>query len=59
MGLHSVASVCGVYTQNYEVFGLCPSPGVLKNTREQNVSETESVSVLRLLGGRHLLCWFR
>jgi hypothetical protein len=33
-------------TQNYWVFGLCPSPGILE-TRKHNVSETGSVSVLR------------
>jgi hypothetical protein len=32
--------------QNYWVFGLDPSSGILK-TREHNVSETASVSVLR------------
>jgi hypothetical protein len=34
---------------------LCPSSGIVK-TREHNVSETESISVLRW-GGRHVLCW--
>jgi hypothetical protein len=33
-------------TQNYWVFGLFPSSGVLEN-RKHDVSETESVSVLR------------
>jgi hypothetical protein len=33
-------------TQTYWVFGLCPSSGILE-TRKHNVSETESVSVLR------------
>jgi hypothetical protein len=33
-------------TQNYWDFGLCPSSGILE-TREHNVSETESVSFLR------------
>jgi hypothetical protein len=33
-------------TQNYCGFGLCPSFGILK-TRENDVSETGSVSVLR------------
>jgi hypothetical protein len=33
-------------TQNYWIFGFCPSSGILK-TREHNVSETGSVSVLR------------
>jgi hypothetical protein len=37
-------------TQNYWVFGLSPSSGILKNTREDNVSETGSVSVLRRRG---------
>jgi hypothetical protein len=36
-------------TQNYWVFGLCPSSGILK-TRERNVSETRSVSILRWVG---------
>jgi hypothetical protein len=34
------------YAEDYCVFGLCPSSGILK-TREHNFSETESVSVLR------------
>jgi hypothetical protein len=29
-------------TWNYWVFGFCPSPGILKNTEEHNVSETGS-----------------
>jgi hypothetical protein len=33
-------------TRSYWVFGLCPSSGILK-TKEHNVSETGSVSVLR------------
>jgi hypothetical protein len=33
-------------TQNYWVFGLCPSSGILE-TREHNVSETEPVYVVR------------
>jgi hypothetical protein len=33
------------YTQNYWVFGLCPSSVILE-TRKHNVSETGSVSVL-------------
>jgi hypothetical protein len=45
-------------TRNYWVFGLHPSSGILKNTREHNVSETGFVSVLRW-GERHLLCWVR
>jgi hypothetical protein len=43
------------FTQNYWVFWLCPSSGILK-TREYKVSETGYISVLRW-GGRHLLCW--
>jgi hypothetical protein len=38
-------------TQNYWVFGLCPSIGILE-TRKHNVSETGSVSVLRWGGGK-------
>jgi hypothetical protein len=34
-------------TQNYWVSGLCPSPGIL-DTRKHNLSETGSVSVLRI-----------
>jgi hypothetical protein len=30
-------------TQNYYVFGLCPSSGILEN-RKHNVSETDQVS---------------
>jgi hypothetical protein len=39
---------CGalMYTQDYWVFRLCPSSAILK-TREHNVSENGSVSVLR------------
>jgi hypothetical protein len=33
--------------------------GVLKNTKEHNVYEIISVSVLRWGGGGQLLCWFR
>jgi hypothetical protein len=33
-------------TQDYWVFGLRPSSGILNNTKEQNVSETESFSDL-------------
>jgi hypothetical protein len=33
-------------TQNYWVFGLCPSSGILE-TRKHSISETGSVSVLR------------
>jgi hypothetical protein len=36
--------------QNYWVFGLCPSSGILE-TRKHNVSETWSVSALRRGGG--------
>jgi hypothetical protein len=32
--------------QNYWVSGLCPSSGIL-NTRKHNISETESLSVVR------------
>jgi hypothetical protein len=42
-------------TQNYWVFGLFPSSGIL-GSRKHDVSETGSVSVLRC-GGRHLLSW--
>jgi hypothetical protein len=34
-------------TQSYWIFRLCPSSGILE-TREHNVSETGSVSILRL-----------
>jgi hypothetical protein len=43
-------------TQNHWVFGLCPSSGILE-TREHNVSETESVSVLRCGEGGETLSW--
>jgi hypothetical protein len=43
-------------TQNYWVFELCPSSGILE-TIKHNVLETGSVSVLRLGGGTHLLSW--
>jgi hypothetical protein len=36
-----------MYTQNYCAFLICPSSGILENSREHNVSETGSVSVLR------------
>jgi hypothetical protein len=36
-------------TQNYLVFGLCPSSGILEN-RKHDVSETGCVSVLRWRG---------
>jgi hypothetical protein len=39
-------------TQNYSVFGLCPSSGILE-TRKHNVLETGSVSVLRWEGEAH------
>jgi hypothetical protein len=35
--------------QNYWVFGLLPFYGIVEN-RKHNVSETESVSILRLRG---------
>jgi S-adenosylmethionine hydrolase len=44
-GLYRVLTM--VYnTQNYWIFGLSPSSGVLE-TRKHSVSETESVSILR------------
>jgi hypothetical protein len=42
-------------TQDYWVFGLRPSSGILKNTKEHNVSETGSVSVLMWEVGDTLL----
>jgi hypothetical protein len=39
-----------IYTQNYWVFGLSPSSGIL-GTRKHDVSETGCVSVLRCVGG--------
>jgi hypothetical protein len=36
--------------QNYWVFGLSPSPGIIAN-RKHNVSETGSISILRCGGG--------
>jgi hypothetical protein len=50
-----MAAVRFCSAQNYWVFGLRPTSGILE-TRKHNVSETRSVSVLRW-GGRHLLCW--
>jgi hypothetical protein len=44
-------------TQNYWIFGLYPSSGILQ-TRKHNVSGNGSVFVLRWRG-RHLLCWVR
>jgi hypothetical protein len=41
-------------TQNYWVFGLCPSSGILK-TRKHGVSEIGSVTVLRC--GEETLFW--
>jgi hypothetical protein len=41
---------------DYWVFGLCPSPGILKNIKERNVSETRSASVLRRGGGTCPVC---
>jgi hypothetical protein len=35
-----------IYAQNYWVFGLCPSSGILEN-REHEVSDTGTVSVLK------------
>jgi hypothetical protein len=46
-------SKTGDVIQNYWVFGLCPSCGILE-TRKYNVSETGYVSVLRY-GGKTLL----
>jgi hypothetical protein len=43
-------------SQNYWVIGLCPSSGILE-TIKLNISETASVSVLRLRRRWHLLCW--
>jgi hypothetical protein len=34
-------------TQNYWVFGLCPSSDILKNNEEHNIRKTGSVSFLR------------
>jgi hypothetical protein len=34
--------------QDHWVFGFCPLSGILKNTKGHSVSETESVSILRL-----------
>jgi hypothetical protein len=42
-------------TENYRVFGLCPSSGILK-AREHNVSETGIVSVQRWRGS-YILSW--
>jgi hypothetical protein len=39
-------SLSAIRTQNYWVFGLFPSSGILETTKH-NVSETGSVSVLR------------
>jgi hypothetical protein len=39
-------------TNNYWVFGLCPSSGIV-GTRKHDVSETGSVSVLRCVH----ICW--
>jgi hypothetical protein len=36
-----------LYGQDYWVFSLCPSSGILYDTKERNVSKTGSVSVLR------------
>jgi hypothetical protein len=45
--------------RDYWVIGICPSSGILKNTKEHNVSETGSVSVLGWGSGRHVPCWVR
>jgi hypothetical protein len=34
-------------TQNYWAFGLCPSPGILENTKEHSGSETGSIFVYK------------
>jgi hypothetical protein len=34
-------------TRDYWDFGLCPSSGILKNTKKHSVSDTGFVSVLR------------
>jgi hypothetical protein len=34
-------------TQDYWVFGLGPSSGIIKNTKETSVLETGSISILR------------
>jgi hypothetical protein len=39
------------HVQDDWVFGLFPSFGILRNTKEHNVSGTGSVSVLRWVGG--------
>jgi hypothetical protein len=41
-----------------EITGFCVF-SILIYSKEYNVSETASVSVLRRERGRHLLCWFR
>jgi hypothetical protein len=43
-GAASRASAC---TQDYWVFGHYPSSGIPKNTKDHNVTETGSVSILR------------
>jgi hypothetical protein len=46
-----------IFNQNYWVFGLFPTSGILGSTKH-DVSETGSVSVLRCGGGgRHLFSW--
>jgi hypothetical protein len=42
-------------TQNYWIFGLSPTSGIQKKTKEHNVSDTGSLSVLRR-GRRYLPC---
>jgi hypothetical protein len=32
-------------TQDYQISGLCPSSGIIKNTKEWNIFETGSVSI--------------
>jgi hypothetical protein len=41
------------HNQNYWVFGLFPSSGIVGN-RKHNISETVSVSILRCGGGKVL-----
>jgi hypothetical protein len=36
-----------VKNQDYWVFGLCPSSSFINTTKEHNVSETGSISVIR------------
>jgi hypothetical protein len=48
-----------INNQDYSVLGLCPSSGILKNTKEHNVSETGSVSVSQPKNFQtNLMHWF-